>query len=288
MVAPIALSALLVGCTTNDSAYNDSDKLAKVGKYTITQGEVTNYLLDLHSSYGLDALITNKLVELEAKEYKVKVTKEEIDKEYAALEEQKGGKEAFEQAMEQEGLTKEIVRKNLESSLLTKKTLEKYLDPQEKDIKAYFDENKKEYDTPAQVKASHILVKDEKTAKEIIKELDESKDIKKTFAELAKKHSEDDSNKDEGGDLGFFAEGEMIEEFEKAAFDMKKGTYSKEPVKTSYGYHIIYKTDEKEAEKAVYEDIKDTVYEDYLTETMNEVYNDWLDEITEKHGVTIF
>lgn len=65
------------------------------------------------------------------------------------------------------------------------------------------------------------------------------------FADLAKKYSEDPGSKDKGGDLGWFKKGTMVPEFEKAVFALKKGEITKNLVKTSYGYHIIKKIDEK-------------------------------------------
>lgn len=90
-------------------------------------------------------------------------------------------------------------------------------------------------------------------AKEIIKKLDAGKD----FATLAKENSDDSSNASKGGDLGYFNTGAMVEEFEKAAYQLKLNEYTKEPVKTKFGYHIILKTGEKE--KASLEDSKETI-----------------------------
>ena len=94
-----------------------------------------------------------------------------------------------------------------------------------------------------------------KTAKEVINKLNKGED----FDKLAKEYSNDDSNKDNGGDLGYFNKGAMVEEFEKAAYALKLNTYTKEPVKTKFGYHIILKTGEKE--KASLDSQKDTIRE---------------------------
>lgn len=83
------------------------------------------------------------------------------------------------------------------------------------------------------VRASHILVPTEDKANWIYKELQNGKD----FANLAKDYS-DCPSKERGGDLGFFGKGQMVKEFEDAAFSMKEGDVSK-PVKTQFGYHLI-------------------------------------------------
>ncbi len=94
-----------------------------------------------------------------------------------------------------------------------------------------------------------------KKAENIIKELDKGT----SFDELAKKHSDDKSNSEKGGDLGYFGTGQMAAEFEKAAFALKLNAYTKEPVKTKFGYHIILKTGEKD--KPALKDKKDEIIE---------------------------
>ncbi|MEM6464312.1 MAG: peptidylprolyl isomerase, partial [Pseudomonadota bacterium] len=90
-----------------------------------------------------------------------------------------------------------------------------------------------------EVKARHILVDSEEQARAVIAELDAGKD----FIELAKEKSTGPSGP-QGGDLGFFTRGRMVPEFEEAAFALEPGSYSKEPVKTQFGWHVI-KVEEK-------------------------------------------
>jgi peptidyl-prolyl cis-trans isomerase C len=105
-----------------------------------------------------------------------------------------------------------------------------------------------------EVHASHILVKDEATAKDVIARLNKGED----FAKLAKEFSIDPS-KDNGGDLGYFVKGMMVKEFGDAAFVMKKGEYSKEPVKTQFGYHVIKIEDKRMQPKPDFAAVKDQV-----------------------------
>lgn len=90
-----------------------------------------------------------------------------------------------------------------------------------------------------EIRASHILVKSEEKAKEILEELNNGAD----FAELARKQSICPSSK-KGGDLGYFTRGKMVKPFENAAFSLKKGEIGG-PVKTEFGYHIIKVTDQR-------------------------------------------
>ncbi len=90
------------------------------------------------------------------------------------------------------------------------------------------------------VKASHILVKTEEEAKKLKQEIANGKD----FAELAKQVSLCPSGQN-GGDLGYFTKGQMVKEFENACFSMNVGDVSN-PIKTQFGYHLIYLTDKKD------------------------------------------
>ena len=118
------------------------------------------------------------------------------------------------------------------------------------DIQRSYEDNKQQYSTPEQVRASHILLKTEgkddaavkKQAEELLAKVKSGAD----FAKLATEFSQDDASKIKGGDLDFFGKGQMVPEFDKAAFSMKPGEIS-DLVKTQYGYHIIKVTDKKDA-----------------------------------------
>ena len=101
------------------------------------------------------------------------------------------------------------------------------------------------------------------TAKEVITKLDNGED----FAELAKTYSKD-SSKDNGGDIGYFNDGDNEEEFFDAAKKLKVGEYTKEPVETKYGYHIIKLTDQKEKESL--DKVKDKIVEKLAKEKQDE------------------
>lgn len=116
------------------------------------------------------------------------------------------------------------------------------------DITAFYQQNLPQYQTPAQVRASHILFKlegkDEKTVQALAEEVLKKARAGADFAALAKQYSDDDSNKDNGGDLDYFGRGRMVAEFDAAAFAMKTGEISN-LVKTAFGFHIIKVVDAK-------------------------------------------
>ena len=122
------------------------------------------------------------------------------------------------------------------------------------EVKARYDKEIAALPKQEEVKAAHILVKTEDEAKAIVAQLDKGED----FAKIAKEKSQD-SNKDDGGDLGWFGPGRMVPEFEQAAFGLEKGAYTKTPVKTQFGFHVIKVEDKRDAPPPALEQVQDQV-----------------------------
>nr|WP_285890942.1 peptidylprolyl isomerase [Mesobacillus subterraneus] len=265
----IVLGLLLMFAT----AFTKTETAASVNGEKITKEELDTKLTEMYGPDILDSLITNKVIEMEAAKKKVKVTGNEIDEELAKLQESYGGEEAFAAALEQNQVSMDKIREDIEVYLLAEKMIGASIDVSEEEMKTYFKENKDSFDQKEQVKASHILVEDEATAKKVKEELDNGKD----FAELAKEYSTDTSNADKGGDLGYFGKGEMAEEFENAAFALEISAIS-EPVKTEFGYHIIKLVDKKAAKTAKFDDQKDKIKELLFDQKVQAEYTNWLEE----------
>jgi len=140
-------------------------------------------------------------------------------------------------------------KRKIKYALLNVEQVRNTITVPETDIDAFYKQNLQQYQTPAQIRASHILFKlegkDEKTvqaqAEEVLKK---AKAPGADFAALAKQYSEDDTNNSNGGDLDYFGRGRMVPEFEQAAFAMKAGEISN-LVKTAFGFHIIKVVDNK-------------------------------------------
>lgn len=121
----------------------------------------------------------------------------------------------------------------------------------DEDMKKRYDIEIKNFPKTREIRARHILVETEEAAKAIISELDGGAD----FVELAKEKSTGPSGP-QGGDLGYFGRGQMVPEFETAAFDLETGSYTKEPVKSQFGFHVIMKEDERDSQPPSFEQVQ--------------------------------
>ncbi|WP_295962793.1 peptidylprolyl isomerase [uncultured Bartonella sp.] len=122
------------------------------------------------------------------------------------------------------------------------------------DVKARYDKEIASLPKEEEVHARHILVKSKKEAEDIIKSLDKGG----KFDEIAKTKSTDGSAAT-GGDLGYFTRGQMVKPFEDAAFGLKVGEYTKTPVESPFGWHIIKVEDRRTKQPPALADIKDTI-----------------------------
>lgn len=259
-----------------------SDKtVANVGGEKISEDELNETLLTNYGSATLDQLINDKIVELEAEKEGIKVTDKEIQKEIDTLAESYGGEDTLKEQLEASGSSLAALKQDIVVYLQTKKLVEPRITVTDDEISAYFEENKDTFAQEEQVEASHILVEDKKTAKKVAKELAAGGD----FAELATKYSTDAGTKDNGGSLGYFGKGSMVEEFEDVAFKLDVNEIS-DPVKTEHGYHIIKVTGKKEAKKANLKDSKAEIKEALVNNKLQEEYTVWLAEVKKDYDVT--
>ena len=236
------VSSVITAVALTTSTLSASDVVATVNGDKITKQDVAILLGNPNINFDslpkknknqiLDQIINNKLLTKKAISNGI-----EKDKEY------------------KENLEK--LKEDLALRVWLKKESEK-ITVSEKEAKDYFNENKTQFKVPATLEARHILTKTEKEAKDIIKDLDKAINKKDTFVELAKTKSVGPSGP-KGGYLGKFPETKMVPEFSKAAKALAVGKYSKTPVKTQFGYHVIY-LENKEAEKNLaYDEIKDRI-----------------------------
>jgi peptidyl-prolyl cis-trans isomerase C len=219
----------------------------------------------------VERLIDSTLIAQDVKKLGLKTDDALVRAEEEKIRNNIGSEEQFQEILKQQGMTEAELLNFL--ALYLNKTADLTLSDSE--IKAYYDSNQAQYGQQEQVKASHILVKTEEEARQIIAELKAGGD----FAQLAKDKSTDPGSKDSGGDLGYFSKGQMVTAFETAAFTQAVGTYSAEPVKTDYGYHIILVVDHKQAVVPNYDEIKDKVAQDALNQAKDTKFQSYYDEL---------
>jgi len=167
----------------------------------------------------------------------------------------------------QDGIEKTKAYKEALAKLKTDLALETWMKKEynsakvtDKEAKAYYDKNSNKFVQPPQVKARHILVKTKKEAEAIISQLKglKGKKLESKFIELAKTKSTGPSGAN-GGELGWFTKKRMVPAFSDAAFALKAGQITTKPVKTQFGYHVIYVEAKKAGGKIPFENVKNRI-----------------------------
>lgn len=231
---------------------------------------------DKYKTLVLDQMINTELLAQNAEKEGIKVTDKEVQSSFNELKTYINSDEEIKGAAEELGINDEFLKEQAKLSLLIQKSQEKFYKEgkvSESEMKEYYDKHIDEYKKD-EVEASHILIKttddnnkplseaEQKKAKakaeKVLKEVKAGGD----FAELAKKYSDDPGSAAQGGALGAFGKGMMVQEFEDAAFGMEPGEIS-DLVKTDFGYHIIKVTD-RIKETTSFEEAKEGIKEEIL------------------------
>ncbi len=251
----------------------------------MTMDEVKKNLPKLEEK-ALDQAIGARLLLDQAAKLDMPVSAADIDAEVAKVVAQVGGAENYQKALAAQGITEEQFRKELEKGAKVNRLVEQacssVAEPTDDEVAAFYAAHKAEYVAPEQVLCQHILVKGSDDAA-----LDKIKDIrarivdgKADFAEEAKKHSDCPSGQ-QGGSLGWFGRGMMVPEFDKVAFEMAKGEVSN-IVTTQFGYHIIYKADQKGGGQQTLVDVHDQIKDLLRHEARGRAMDAYVAELREK------
>jgi len=278
----LVASLALAGCSTKDLTGRFTEETGNTGRgvvalvngeeiyedymerqYEILSVNYQMYGMELSKMQLLEnALIPQMILVQEAKKEGIEVTDEEVtefvDSEMAKILESMPEEQLLTQ-LDSMGVTLEELKSDnalaYRTQLYIQRLLEKSvwsgIEVSDNEIRDYYDNNINQFETGEQVKASHILVETEAEAEKILSQLKSGSD----FEELAEEHSTCPSGA-EGGDLGYFAHGAMVPEFEEVAFAMKVGEVS-DIVETQFGYHIIKLTAMKEGGIAGFDEVKE-------------------------------
>lgn len=166
-------------------------------------------------------------------------------------------------------------------SLVLKKEIEEKVQVSDEEANDFYNKNQDKFKKGEEVKASHILVDTEKEAKDILARLKKGED----FSKLAKALSKDKGSATNGGDLGFFTRGRMVPEFEETVFGLKPGEISA-PLKTQFGYHVIKVIERKEGAMVPFEEAKETVKRQLISEKQKSAFDAYVEGLKKKSKVT--
>lgn len=307
----IISSLLLTGCSSGGSPGGDIvakvngveitkenfDKTSlKVGKeYEMIFGEEIwtseveggKIFKDVFKDEILNVMVSQELVAQEAKKSGITVTDEEIANEVKSFMDYIGKVPTYTDFLKENNVDEEFLKEHFRLNLIFEKYRNKIMSETEikdEQLKEYYNSHLDDY-KKNEVKASHILIstlnemKEPLSEEETAKKEAEAKDILdrvksgEDFAALAKEFSDDETSAVNGGDLGYFAKGVMVPEFEEVAFKLNVGDIS-DLVKSTFGYHII-KIDDKKEEVSSFEEEKENI----LGTMRYEIYNSKMAEL---------
>ena len=232
------------------SKANDTEEVASVAGKVITKEQ---WMASMESIYGKEVLldmVNAEVMESAAKEYKIKVTDEEVDLELALIRSTQDGTSL-------QTIDEEVVRKSIRSRLILEKVLAKDIVIEDEAIKAFYDNNKNLYNTATSYRTSVIYVSTEAEAKEVVKELENGS----SFEGLARERSADPSSASLGGDIGYVSEGnESVDvALVNAVQNTDKGKWSK-PITLGDGrFAIAMVKSIFEGQSFSYDDVKDHI-----------------------------
>jgi len=243
----------------------------------------------------LNQLLRQEVINQEAAKSGFRVTPKEIHEQIMQLKSGNFKSEAeFNAALKKEGFTLAELREFLRDRELSRKVaarVTKGSEPTDEDLRAFYEENKAQFDQVA--KAAHVLIcasfdpaapnctptpDDEKIAADVSKRAKAGED----FAALAKQYSVHAATKEKGGDLGFFQRGQMPPEFEQAAFALNPGEVSV-PVKTQFGLHVIKLL----AKGKTFEEAKEEIQQNLGEQFLQQAFQKWLEDALRRSRVKV-
>ncbi len=240
--------------------------------------------------------LINKIVLYDAvKEQRIEVAEEELAARFNDYRAQFPSQEVFEEQIRRMGFTEQELKEEMAMNIQIQKLLESNTKavslPSTDDCRAFYDANVEAFSSGEEVHASHILLRLDQTADEAAKSAAQASltDLRKQivagadFAELATAHS-DCPSKAQGGDLGWFERGRMVEPFDEAAFGLKPGEISP-VIETQFGYHIIKCAERKAAETKAFEEVLNDIQNGLQEERRNEQYSNYIEELRGKADV---
>ena len=278
--------------------------VATIDGEPITAHEVRKYagergLGDVREDRVLDALITEKLLEMEIKEQGIAAHDDEIDRYVEEIRNRNGvDEEKFTKILAEQGMTLAMyrtkVKNEIEKAQLVNREIRQRVNVSPEEIRRWYDGHGDDYATAERVKVRDIFfalddATDDAAVDHVRAKATEVRALAaggRDFGSLAKQFSEG-PGAEKGGELGTFARGDMDAELEKAAFALEPGKVS-EPIRTASGFHVIRVDERIAAGRRPLEEVKDEIRESLYNEALEQRFQNWLSrELRERHHVEV-
>jgi foldase protein PrsA len=310
VIAAVALSMALAACGS-DEIKVPAGAVAAVGSGVVTQDQYDQIIKQAEAQYSsqpgappfpkegsaqyaqlkasiVNYLVQNEVIKQKAAEMNVKVTDKQFADRMKQIVEQVGGQKRLNKLLKQQKLSREELDAQLRAQMLQEAVQQKvYADVKVSDaeIKKYFDDpaNEAQFNTEESVDARHVLVKTEAQAKKV-RTLLVADSSDENWAKVTKQYSTDPGTKDIGGSLGNFTRTRMVKPFSDAAFSLEVGQIS-QPVKSTFGWHVIEVTKKTPASKQTLEQAKPMIEQQLKMQKQSSAWTDWLKQATEDLGV---
>jgi len=258
-----------------------------------TADQLTDEETEQVQEIATERIIARELIYQQALAEGIVADEEEVTKEISKVMSNFPSPEEFFATLEKAGIDRDgyyrMIRQDLSVNKMSEKKSSAALPPDEEEMRAFYAANTDKMRKPAQVRASHILVKatddNREEAQAKISDIQQQvKDGALSFGALAKEHSVCPS-KAKGGDLGFFGPGSMVKEFENVAFSLEPGEVS-DVVETPFGYHLINVTDRQEEVSLSYEEVKPQILSFLQEQKGAKLLHEWVEELKQQAEIT--
>lgn len=232
----------------------------------------------------LDQLIERTLILQEARRTGRLASDAAVDDRLRQMEAAFPSPQEFERTLAQQGVSRTELRERVRFELTVRRLLEdlRVPAPTEREARAYFESHREAFDEPERVRVRHVLVSTEAEARVALARLRRGE----PFEKVAKDLSQDPGTRDRGGEVGLVAPGQTVPEFERVAFSLKPGELS-EPVRTSFGYHIVQVTERLPAKKATWEGVRRQVLELVRENKRREAFEAWVKDLRNQARIVV-
>lgn len=281
--------------------------VARVGEHPITMEDFNRNLGVLKQRYAemgfkpegdqLDELkknVVNNLVEKEllyreSRSKDISVDDDIVEEELDQIRNSFEDAGAFNDALKQMGYSIDFLKKEIRTNMAIQALLDQELasktEVSEEEIRAFYESRPDNFTTPEQLRARHILIGPDSGGLDTIREIRSSVAEGGDFEQLAKEHSECPSGQN-GGDLGYFGRGQMVDAFEKAAFALEIDEVS-DVVETRFGYHIIKLEERRPEEVKSFDTVRADIETQLRRQKVSGQMQPYMESLQEKYPVEI-